>query len=52
MNTISTWGWCLFPLIFFGILAIAFLVGGRRCGCGCARQRDGGRANPPGSVAH
>ena len=51
MDTIWTWGWCLIPLIFFGILAVAFLVGGRRCGCGCARPHDDRRRDPPGPLA-
>jgi hypothetical protein len=53
MDTIWTWGWCLLPLIFFGLLALAFFARSTRCGCGCGcgRPRDDSGRNPPGSVA-
>jgi hypothetical protein len=51
MDTIWTWGWCLIPFIFCGILALAFFTGLRRCGCGCSQPRDGNGRSVPGSAA-
>lgn len=51
MDTIWTWGWCLIPLIFFGIIALAFFARRGPCGCGCRGADAGNSRDNAGSAA-
>jgi hypothetical protein len=48
METLGYFGWCLIPLFFFGLMAVACMfMGARRGGCACHSAMRSPDREPP-----